>query len=560
MIQEVAMPKARTQKIKGTEYAYIETSIRVKGRAYPDHKRVYIGKNVDGAFVPNAKFFTLSEEQKAATGLTYTLQDTPVRPVGRPPAEVGLRKFRGLTLLLSTISSQISLQKDLTQVFGARSAMILSIAYYLVGNPDAALYRFSHWARMRFHPYDKDIPSPRSSELFASITEDEVQQFLTLQVQRSVGTSGWLAVDSSSISSYSQGLSLVTKGHNKEHDHLEQIHLLVIIDEDTNIPVFYRTMRGNINDVSTLTTTLNDLTGLGIQKTSLVLDRGYYSEENVIHLLKKRYEFTIGTKTSLSFVQDAIKEARPLMITPTRYDEHYHVFHAIQPVSFAVPVHGRGPTMMDAYLHLYCNKDTEADDVDTLMKRINILKQQLDTNTITASRTELKKYFVLTLDEHDTIIGYQEDQEKITEAVDRCGFFALLTSEKDIDAHRALSIYRKKDAVEKSFNNLKDRLSLRRTRCSKDENFRGKVFIQFIALILTSRIQHQMAEHELYKRFTFRTLIDEVDVIEYFTYRHRAGHWGEITKKQKKILGAFEVPIPGQKPSGKKTEKKKPSS
>jgi len=538
------MPKARSQMVKGTQYVYIETSIRVKGRNYPDHKRAYIGKIVEGAFVPNAKFFMLSEEQKAATGLTFTPPDTKIRPVGRPPAETGLRKFRGLNLFLSEISSQISLQQDLTQVFGRRSAKILSIAFYLVGNPHASLYRFSHWARVRFHPYDKDIASPRSSELFGSITEDEVQQFLSLRVQRSMGTSGWLAVDSSSVSSYSQGLSLVAKGRNKEHDHLEQINLLMIIDEDTNIPVFYRTMRGNISDVSTLNNTLNDLKGIGIQKTSLVLDRGYYSKENVTYLLKRRYAFTIGTKTSLSFVQDAIKEARPLMIKPSCYDEHYQVFHAVGPVSFVVPVRGRGPNRRDAYLHLYCNKGKEADDIDTLMKRIKILKQQLDAKEITASRMELKKYFNLTIDEKDRIIDYQEDQEKISEVVKRCGFFALLTSEKDLDAHQALSIYRKKDAVEKSFNNLKDRLSLRRTRCSKDENFRGKVFVQFIALILTSRIQHQMADNGLYKRFTFRTLMDEVDVIEYFTYRHRAGHWGEITKKQKKILEAFAVLIP----------------
>ena len=118
--------------------------------------------------------------------------------------------------MLSTVSSTIGLDQDLGKVFGDRKTKILSIAYYLLSNPDAAMYRFSPWARIRFHPHREDISSPRSSELFGSITEDTIQQFLQLRVQRSLETSGWMAIDGTSISSYSQGLSLVAKGHNKD--------------------------------------------------------------------------------------------------------------------------------------------------------------------------------------------------------------------------------------------------------------------------------------------------------------------------------------------------------
>ena len=207
---------------------------------------------------------------------------------------MGIRKFRGLDLMLSTVSSTIGLDQDLEKVFGDRKTKILSIAYYLLSNPEAAMYRFSPWARIRFHPHREDISSPRSSELFGSITEDTIQQFLQLRVQRSLDTSGWMAIDK----------------------------------------------------------------------------------------------------------------------------------------------------------------------------------------------------------------------------------------------------------VEKSFNNLKDRLSLRRTRCSSNDNFSGKVFIQFVALMLISHIRKIMSEKELYKTFSYRQAIDEVDVIEYFEYRNRVGHWGEITEKQGGILQAFNVKLP----------------
>ncbi|GAB6277471.1 MAG: hypothetical protein SAMD01599839_20110 [Rectinema sp.] len=107
-----------------------------------------------------------------------------------------------------------------------------------------------------------------------------------------------------------------------------------------------------------------------------------------------------------------------------------------------------------------------------------------------------------------------------------------------------LTIYRLKDRVEKAYNNLKDRLQMRRTVCSKDENFSGKVFVQFVALMVLSHLRKVMANKNLFTSFSYRQLLDEVDVIEYFEYAGQHGHWGEITVKQGLILRAFDVNLP----------------
>jgi hypothetical protein len=433
------------QKIKGIEYVYIESSHRVAGRNYPDHTRMYIGKMTNDGFSPNAKFHTLSAEEKKATGLVWESTTVKVgqRRRGRPSASsVGSRKFRGTDLLFSTIANTIGLADDLAHVFGDRAKRILSLAFYLMANPEAPFYRFSSWARLHCHPYGDDIPSPRSSELLGSITEDEIQQFLRLRVKRAAGSSGWLAVDTTSISSYSQALSLVAKGHNKEHDRLEQVNLLMVFDQDTDVPVFYRTLRGNITDVRTLENTLHDLRGVGIEGASLVLDRGFYSEDNVKTLLKKRYPFTIGTKSSLSFVMKAIKQTRKSMLSFDSYDEEHKVFHAVVPVVYAVPVRGRGPNSRTAYLHLYCSKEREADESAALMKRLKGMRSQLESGTITGNRKALEKFFTFTSDSNGRIVSFSEKQEAINDAMDRCGFFALLTSEKEASSIDVLTIYR----------------------------------------------------------------------------------------------------------------------
>ena len=541
------MQKARTQKIRSTEYVYSETSFRVPGKEYPRHTRMYLGKIVEGAFVPNATFLELSEEDKRKTGLVYSPPETTSlrRSVGRPrAADSGSRLFCGEHLVLSSVYKQLSIEDDLHTVFGQeRTANMLSLASYLVSEPDTPLYRFDRWARIRQHASGEAIPSPRSSELFASITEDEVQRFMKLRMRRGIGTRGWLAVDSTSISSYSRTLALVAAGRNKDHDALDQINLLLIFDQDADIPVFYRILRGCIPDVSTVTHTMDELKGLGFAGVSMVMDRGFYSENNVRALLKMKYRFTLGVSTSVGYVRKAISDHRRNMQSPSSYDEARDVFFASVPIPFEVPVRGKTPESATAWLHLYYSKEREASEVKDFMKRLKKIREGIECGSDDGESARARTYFTIVKNGKGTLLSCTEKAEVIKEELEHCGFFAILTSER-LGSSEVLTLYRTKDRVEKAFNNLKDRLSMRRTGCSSDSCFRGKVFVQFIALMITSHIQKVMRQNELYTKYTFRELLDELMPIEYFEYAGKRGHYGEITEKQGKILRTFAVQLP----------------
>jgi hypothetical protein len=214
------------------------------------------------------------------------------------------------------------------------------------------------------------------------------------------------------------------------------------------------------------------------------------------------------------------------------------------PLSYAIPVRGRGPNAKDAYLHLYWSKEREANEITKLMKRLADMRHQLASGDLPASLQAIERYFTLTRNARGKIKSFTENTEAIKEAMSHCGFFALITSDQHLTSREVLSIYRHKDRVEKAINNIKDRLASRRTRCSKDENFNGKVFVQFVGLAIVSHIRKVMKEAELYKKYSYRQLLDEVDVIEYFEYPGKAGLWGEITMKQAEMLRAFDVELP----------------
>ena len=63
----------------------------------------------------------------------------------------------------------------------------------------------------------------------------------------------------------------------------------------------------------------------------------------------------------------------------------------------------------------------------------------------------------------------------------------------------ALHLYRMKDIVEKAFGNIKERLNLRRLLVKTEKNLDGKIFTEFVALILISHLDHKMKEANLYR-------------------------------------------------------------
>jgi transposase len=135
--------------------------------------------------------------------------------------------------------------------------------------------RFPKWERTHAHPFGKDIPSQRSSELFTNITEEEKNHFFRLQGKRRTDNEFW-AYDTTSISSYSTALKQVRYGNNKDHEHLQQINLALLFGEESNLPFYYRKLAGNISDVKTVKNLLADMAQLGFSKVKLVLDRGFY--------------------------------------------------------------------------------------------------------------------------------------------------------------------------------------------------------------------------------------------------------------------------------------------
>lgn len=530
----------QTDKRSGITYAYETEYYWDKIKKQSRSKRVCIGKvdPISGKIVPTRGRTKKSETKtlKSSSGKT-----------GPKPFTESKHLYYGATYLLETFSDSIGLTNDLKQCFPDTYKKLLSIAFFLILEDNNPLYRFEKWNLTHKHPYGQDITSPRSSELFASITDDQVMKFLRLQAKRRVEDEYW-AYDSSSISSYSETLNQVQWGKNKEDDKLPQINLLLVFGETSGLPFYYRKLAGNIPDSKTVKHLLEDLDILGFGKAKFVMDRGFYSEDNINGLYKAHVKFLVGVKLSLKFIRKHLDEVYDDIRMFTNYDESINTYGCTVSTEWDYTQERpyKGDVIRDKrriYIHYYYSIDRGADDEQAFDKRItNLYSELLEGDLV----EEHKKAYAQFFEVKDTPIRGRQvccKEDEIKAARRYFGYFALITNEK-MDAFTALHLYRMKDIVEKAFCNIKDRLNMRRLLAKSEKNLDGKIFTEFVALILISHLDHKMKGTNLYKSYTMQQLLDKLDVLECFEDENRKLRIGELLNKQTEIYETLGVTLP----------------
>ncbi len=445
------------------------------------------------------------------------------------------RTFYGATYLFDWIGKTTGVTEDLKSCFPDTYKQLLSIAYYLILEDKNPLSRFPKWSTLHTHPYGEPIPSQRSSDLFAEITESQRMNFFRLQGKRRTDSEYW-AYDTTSISSYSEQLVQVKHGKNKDYDPLPQINLALLYGQESGLPFYYRKLPGNISDVSTVKQLLKDMAFLGHKGIKFVFDRGFYSGKNINDLYSERLKFLMGVKLSLKYVREELENQRDDIrkwdnLLP-EYDvfgltiQTYWQFKHMRPKKNVVVTVKR-----KMYIHLYYDSAKAIEDERDFSRLMCQLKCELLSGNHESSHKSLYEQFFIVKTTPVRGIKVTAKEDVIADVRKNFGYFALVGNEP-LSPSQALTTYRNKDVVEKAFDNIKDRLDTRRLNVSSDLSLDGKIFVVFIALIYTSYLHIAMKSANLYPKFTMHALLDELELIEQFERRGHKPLIGEVTKKQ----------------------------
>ena len=106
---------------------------------------------------------------------------------------------------------------------------------------------------------------------------------------QNVQKTDYIALDITSISSYSELIESCEWGYNRDKEKLPQINLCLLFAEGCKYPIFFKDYAGSLNDVSTLKSTITEIKEL-INNASLciVMYKGFLSIDNVNMMLEKK--------------------------------------------------------------------------------------------------------------------------------------------------------------------------------------------------------------------------------------------------------------------------------
>jgi Transposase DDE domain len=152
----------------------------------------------------------------------------------------------------------------------------------------SAMYNCQDWLEgniaKKLFPLAK-VTSQEISKLFKSLGRQENQtKFFKNYVQKFFPTETGLLIDSTALpSAINSGINAFGYAGGA----IEQnVSCLMLVDKKSKLPIYFRSVGGDISDISTLKTTITEIKKLGLNAGSAILDAGFCSKENLQFMCK----------------------------------------------------------------------------------------------------------------------------------------------------------------------------------------------------------------------------------------------------------------------------------
>ena len=528
------------KKIKGTTYIYYSYEHNYSSeKGYTVPKSTSIGKCTDDEpdlMYPNTNFlkFFPSEELPETKGGAH---------------RSGCLRI-GTYLVLRRIIAEYHLDEMIGNIIGKNSGLFLDLAVYsIIAENNAGQYypdyAFNH---PLFTDKMKIYSDSKVSTFINSITGDQSCAFLEEWNEKQDHSQKiYISYDSTNKNYQAGDIDFVEYGHPKEDTGAPVINYSVAYDRNNAKPLYYEDYPGSIVDVSQLQYMLEKAGGYGYKNVGFILDRGYFSKENIHYMDKYGYEFVIMMKGMKELVKSLVLEVKGTFEEDRRYSIRDYKVSGITVKKQLYPSDEK-----ERYFHIFYNDRKRSSEHEAIEAKIDRMAECLHKHE--GTKYEIKgsgfaKYFDLIYynkgKKDEKFMYGRELCDVINEEIRLCGYFVIITSEK-MTAAQALELYKSRDVSEKLFRGDKSYLGNKSFRVHTSESVHAKIFIEFVALIIRSRfytcLKEQMQKNGKKNYMTVPAAIRELEKIELIRQSDRGYRMDyAVTATQKEILKAFNM-------------------
>ena len=456
--------------------------------------------------------------------------------------DVKTTKSFGPVSLLNSISDEIQLRKKLSESFGKDGDLILAIAMSKLLH-QTSLKNMHHVLEDSFLPEIYSLKESFSSQWLSdflmrlSSKDTAMTSFYNSII---AGEDETLIFDITSFSSASKNIDWLEWGYNRDGLDLPQVNLGLVLSLHRHLPLYFKLFPGSINDVVTLKNLVAEVKAFGITKSLFILDRGFYSENNIKELSNEQIDFILPLPFSVNIGKGLISETNKDIENPANAKRFGgDIFYVLENEVHIDEV--------KAYGYVLYSKKREGLETNSFYNRLidiecalqgKEFRNPIDQFKRTAGNFE--RYFECNVD--GKTINLRRRVNAISQAVNRFGKTILLSATKR-SWDEVLSLYRERDEVEKKFDELKNELEVMPLRVQKIETLQGLLFVFFISLILRALLLRRARDAQLLDKSSIEEIFMELAKLRAVKV---GGKWRltEISKKQRTLFEKLKIGVP----------------
>lgn len=381
------------------------------------------------------------------------------------------------------------------------------------------------------------------STFLNSLTADQSIGFLNSWNQnRNRSERIYISYDSTNKNSQAGDLTMVEFGNAKDDLKLPIFNYSLAHDLTRKEPLFYEEYPGSVVDVSQLQYMLEKAQGYGYRNVGFVLDRGYFSKDNIRFLDENNYSFIFMMKGMKKLVSNLIKSVKGSFECSRACEIREYKTYGM-----TVKTKLYAEDQKNRYIHIYHSTGREHYERENIEYKLERLMKYLRKNEggIIVESEIIRHYFDLFYDKNKEKFLFAKEKAKVVEEeLALGGYFSIVTSE-DMTAREALTLYKSRDDSEKLFRGDKSYLGNRSMRVYSNESTAAKLFIEFVALIVRNKIYTRLKAAVLKndKKANYMTVpaaireLEKIEMIRPGDGIYRLDH--AVTSTQKEILRAF---------------------
>ncbi len=302
--------------------------------------------------------------------------------------------------------------------------------------------------------------------------------------------------DGTQFISHSKLIDQAKVGYSSKHNYEPQRNLLFLFSAQSQMPVFYRLLPGNITDVKAFKITMQEAEFLN---SFVIADKGFYSEDNVETMNIFKLNYVIPLRRSNSLIDYSA------ILNPEKHDFDGYFEHQNRFIWY------KKSEKDGKNIYLYLDKQLKSKEENDYLTRINTHPENYDIVTF-----KVKSHAFGTL--------------------------ALLSNAQEKTPQEVYKIYKTRGDIETMIDALKNNLELDKSHMQNEDAMQGWMFISFIALQWYYEIYTLIKKKELTAKHSPKELLMHLSEIKKIKINNQ---WvvSEFTKKTQQILNKLDIPV-----------------